>query len=72
MHETLLFELSVPGQYNDYLAPLDVPQAPFEYSIREALPLPEVDEHSLVRHLQSSRSRTSASIPSFILSVRAP
>jgi len=48
--EPLLFELSDPGQYNDYLAPLDVPESPLDCPVREVLPLPEVDEHSLVRH----------------------
>ncbi len=46
----LLFELSDAGQYNDYLAPLDVPEAEFSFAPRGELPLPEVDEHSLVRH----------------------
>jgi glycine dehydrogenase subunit 2 len=50
MREKLLFELSDPGQYNDYLAPLDVPETAFSFARRETLPLPEVDEHSLVRH----------------------
>ncbi len=50
MHEPLLFELSDQGQINDYLLPLDVPECDFEYSIRGELPLPEVDEHTLVRH----------------------
>ena len=31
MKEPLLFELSDAGQYNDYLAPLDVPEAPLEF-----------------------------------------
>lgn len=50
MHEPLLFELSDEGQINDYLLPLDVPESDFEYSIRPELPLPQVDEHTLVRH----------------------
>ena len=50
MREPLLFELSDVGQKTDYLAPLDVPKCDFEYSTRETLPLPEVDEHTLVRH----------------------
>lgn len=50
MIEPLLFELSDPGQYNDYLPALDVPEAPVNFPTREALPLPEVDEHTLVRH----------------------
>ena len=50
MHEPLLFELSDEGQINDYLLPLDVPESAFEYSIRGELPLPQVDEHTLVRH----------------------
>ncbi len=50
MHEPLLFELSDEGQINDYLPPCDVPETAFEYSIRGELPLPEVDEHTLVRH----------------------
>jgi glycine dehydrogenase subunit 2 len=49
-HEPLLFELSDPGQYNDYLPPLDVPETSYGFTPRENLPLPEVDEHSLVRH----------------------
>lgn len=48
--EPYLFELSDPGLYNDYLAPLDVPAANFDFAPRSAPPLPEVDEHSLVRH----------------------
>ncbi len=50
MREKLLFELSDSGQYNDYLGALDVPEAPMPFATREYLPLPEVDEHSLVRH----------------------
>jgi glycine dehydrogenase subunit 2 len=48
--QPLLFELSDAGQINDYLPPLDVPATAFEYSLRDSLPLPEVDEHSIVRH----------------------
>jgi glycine dehydrogenase subunit 2 len=48
--QPLLFELSDAGQINDYLPPLDVPETAFEYSTRDSLPLPEVDEHSIVRH----------------------
>jgi glycine dehydrogenase subunit 2 len=48
--EPLLFDLSSPGQINDYLAPLDVPETPLPPKTRAALPLPEVDEHTLVRH----------------------
>src|SRR5688572_26533762 len=50
MQEPLLFELSDPGQRHDYLAPLDVPVAAFEFEARGVLPLPEVDEHTVVRH----------------------
>lgn len=50
MSQSLLFELSDPGQVNDYLAPLDVPLAPLPASTRRQLNLPEVDEHSIVRH----------------------
>ncbi|MBV9467939.1 MAG: aminomethyl-transferring glycine dehydrogenase subunit GcvPB, partial [Abitibacteriaceae bacterium] len=50
MLEPLLFELSDPGQYNDYLPALDVPEAKLDMPARAALPLPEVDEHTLVRH----------------------
>jgi glycine dehydrogenase subunit 2 len=46
----ILFELSDPGQVNDYLPPLDVPEAAIGFATRDHLPLPEVDEHSLVRH----------------------
>jgi glycine dehydrogenase subunit 2 len=48
--EPLLFELSDPGQFNDYLAPLDVPATPMDFEARKFLPLPELDEHSVVRH----------------------
>jgi glycine dehydrogenase subunit 2 len=50
MKQPLLFELSDPGQQTSYLPPLDVPEVAFKYSTRTDLPLPEVDEHSLVRH----------------------
>ena len=50
MPQPLLFELSKPGLFNDYLAPLDVPATEFPFEVRADLPLPEVDEHSLVRH----------------------
>jgi glycine dehydrogenase subunit 2 len=46
----LLFELSDPGQRNDYLAPLDVPETALGFATRKNLPLPELDEHSVVRH----------------------
>ena len=50
MSQPFLFELSQPGLSNDYLAPLDVPSSDFPFEPRPNLPLPEVDEHSLVRH----------------------
>jgi len=50
MNEPLLFELSSPGAASDYLARLDVPQGDLPFAPRENLALPEVDEHSLVRH----------------------
>ena len=50
MPQPLLFELSKPGLSSDYLAPLDVPATSFPFEPRPSLPLPEVDEHSLVRH----------------------
>ena len=50
MPQPLLFELSKPGLSSDYLAPLDVPTHDFPFEPRPTLPLPEVDEHSLVRH----------------------
>ena len=49
-NEPLLFELSDPGQINDYLAALDVPEAVLPSLTRQNLPLPEVDEHTIVRH----------------------
>jgi glycine dehydrogenase subunit 2 len=48
--EPLLFELSDPGQRNDYLAPLDVAETALAFATRKNLPLPELDEHSVVRH----------------------
>ncbi len=48
--EPLLFELSDPGSASDYLPPLDVPEAPLPFAVRPELDLPEVDEHSVVRH----------------------
>jgi glycine dehydrogenase subunit 2 len=48
--EPLLFELSDPGQGTSYLAPLDVPEASFGFTARTGLALPELDEHSVVRH----------------------
>jgi glycine dehydrogenase subunit 2 len=48
--EPLLFELSDPGLRSDYLAPLDVPESSFSFEARSTLPLPEVDEHTVVRH----------------------
>jgi len=50
MQEPLLFELSDAGLSHDYLAPLDVPAANFDFEPRRVLPLPEVDEHTVVRH----------------------
>ena len=50
MTQPLLFELSDSGQYNDYLLALDVPETDATFPTRNNLPLPEVDEHSLVRH----------------------
>ncbi|HEX8833483.1 MAG TPA: hypothetical protein VF719_04745, partial [Abditibacteriaceae bacterium] len=49
-HEPLLFELSNPGVTNDYLPALDVPEAALDFMPRASLPLPEIDEHTLVRH----------------------
>ncbi len=46
----LLFELSDPGQKTQYLAPLDVPETALSFQERSTLPLPELDEHSVVRH----------------------
>ena len=48
--QTILFELSAPGQHNDYLAPLDVPATDFDFPMRDELALPALDEHSVVRH----------------------
>jgi len=48
--EPLIFELSDAGLATDYLPPLDVPESTFEGAARQELPLPEVDEHSVVRH----------------------
>ncbi len=50
MNQPILFELSQPGLFNDYLPPLDVPTSEFSFEKRAELPLPELDEHSLVRH----------------------
>jgi glycine dehydrogenase subunit 2 len=50
MTQPILFELSDPGQYNDYLPALDVPESAVPFGTRSTLPLPEVDEHTLVRH----------------------
>jgi len=48
--EPILFELSDPGQYNDYLPSLDVPEAALAFTPRAASGMPEVDEHTVVRH----------------------
>jgi glycine dehydrogenase subunit 2 len=48
--EPLIFELSDAGLATDYLPPLDVPESTFDLETRGELPLPEVDEHSVVRH----------------------
>jgi glycine dehydrogenase subunit 2 len=48
--EPLLFELSDPGSSGDFFAPLDVPEAALPSARRANLDLPEVDEHSVVRH----------------------
>jgi glycine dehydrogenase subunit 2 len=48
--EPLIFELSDVGLATDYLPPLDVPESTFDGAARQNLPLPEVDEHSVVRH----------------------
>ena len=50
MKQLLLFELSNPGQKTEYLAPLDVPETAFTFGARSTVPLPELDEHSVVRH----------------------
>jgi glycine dehydrogenase subunit 2 len=49
-HEPLLFEISDPGSASDYLPALDVPRAPLPFTARPTLDLPELDEHSVVRH----------------------
>jgi glycine dehydrogenase subunit 2 len=48
--EPLLFEISAPGSASDYLPPLDVPATALPFAARENLDLPELDEHSVVRH----------------------
>ncbi len=48
--EPLIFELSDEGLTTDYLPPLDVPESTFDGAERATLPLPELDEHSVVRH----------------------
>ncbi len=48
--EPLLFESSDPGSAGDFLAPLDVPASPLPLLHRESLEMPELDEHSVVRH----------------------
>lgn len=48
--EPLLFELSDAGLRTDYLPPLDVPETSLPFEVRAELPLPELDEHSVVRH----------------------
>jgi glycine dehydrogenase subunit 2 len=48
--EPLIFELSDAGLATDYLPPLDVPESTFDGAARAELPLPELDEHSVVRH----------------------
>src|SRR5687767_8619706 len=50
MPEPLLFELSDSGLRTDYLPSLDVPEVPLDFTQRQELPLPELDEHSVVRH----------------------
>lgn len=50
MHEPLLFEIDAPGSASDYLPPLDVPTADLPFATRQTLDLPELDEHSVVRH----------------------
>ena len=50
MNQPILFEISQPGLFNDYLPPLDVATSPLPFEPRAELPLPEIDEHSLVRH----------------------
>jgi glycine dehydrogenase subunit 2 len=50
MLESLLFELDSPGSASDYLPPLDVPEASLPFTVRGTLDLPELDEHSVVRH----------------------
>lgn len=49
-NEPLIFEISDAGLATDYLPPLDVPESTFDLQTRAELPLPEVDEHSVVRH----------------------
>ncbi|MDF2441097.1 MAG: glycine dehydrogenase subunit 2, partial [Abditibacteriota bacterium] len=39
-----------PGAGTDYFAALDVPETTLPFEPRQTLPLPEVDEHSVVRH----------------------
>ncbi len=54
----LLFELDDPGSASDYLPPLDVPEAPMPFAARQNLDLPELDEHSVVRHFTRLSHRT--------------
>ncbi len=54
----LLFELDAPGSASDYLSPLDVPTSEMGFVARENLDLPELDEHSVVRHFTRLSHRT--------------
>ena len=56
--EPLLFEIDAPGSASDYLPPLDVPATEFPFATREKLELPELDEHSVVRHFTRLSQRT--------------
>ena len=50
MNESLLFEQSDKGSASDFLPELDVPLAKIPFTSRVGLDLPELDEHSVVRH----------------------
>ena len=56
--QPILFEIADPGSASDYLAPLDVAEVALPFATRPSLDLPELDEHSIVRHFTGLSHRT--------------
>ena len=57
-HEPLLFEHPTAGAGSTYLAPLDVPEFALPPRRKASADLPQLDEHSVVRHFTRLSHRT--------------